>query len=259
MKSISSQSAKLWNYFKGFPFKGNIFLFATVLFSAIVFTYSPTPILKIIVVIPLAISLSLVIIPILEFVTFFSKSLQETLKLDEAKKIHSSSLTEEMTTIASKMGIKKNKGHLVKVMRGWLNAAVRPNGNMILGQPIVEEFEKEEREGLIGHEFGHIKGHHLPIRIAILIIISPLFYLIINFPFPYFINYLILFSALGLILPLISWPLEFHADTISAKYVGTDKIIAGLLKLADKAGVNKKRDSYTHPSINRRINRLRNM
>lgn len=60
-----------------------------------------------------------------------------------------------------------------------------------------------------------------------------------------------------LILPLISWPFEYQADAFAAKSIGAEKVISGLLKLASKAGMDMGLDSYSHPSIARRINRLR--
>ena len=128
--------------------------------------------------------------------------------------------------------------------------------SMILGQSIVEEFEKNEREGVIGHELGHRKGYHWIMRIVLLVLISPFFYYFMQLPFPFYINYLILFAVMGLILPLISWPFEYQADALAAKSIGAEKVISGLVKLASKADMDMGLDSYSHPSIARRINRL---
>ncbi len=57
-------------------------------------------------------------------------------------------------------------------------------------------------------------------------------------------------------MPLVSWPFEYKADAIAAQYVGKEQMVSALMKLADKNNIDMNRDSYTHPSISKRVARL---
>lgn len=256
MKSIGLEKLKFWNQFKGFPFITNMILFLVVVTSALVFSVSSNNLLKLAFVIPLAISTGMVIIPAMDFMLSFSETIKLMFKLEETKPIYSASISEEISSIASQMRFKGTNEFPLKVLSGWLNAGMTGNGSMILGQPIVEEFDKNEREGVIGHELGHRKGYHWITRIVLLALVFPLLYYFTQLPFPFYINYLILFAVMGLIMPFISWPLEYQADAFAAKSIGAEKVISGLIKLASKADMDMDLDSYSHPSIARRINRL---
>lgn len=256
MDNIGLKKLKFWNQFKGFPFKTNMILYLVVVTLAIVFSFLSNSLLKLALVIPLAISTGMVTIPALEFISSFSETIKLMFKLEETKPIYSASISEEISSIASQMRFKGTSEFPLKVLSGWLNAGMTRNGSMILGQPIVEEFDKNERQGVIGHELGHRKGYHWIKRIVLLVLIFPLLYYFTQLPFPFYINYLILFAVMGLIMPFISWPFEYQADAFAAKSIGAEKVISGLVKLASKADMDMDLDSYSHPSIARRINRL---
>ncbi len=256
MHGVNLSRLRFWCQFKVFPFRVNFLLFATTVGLAILFSLFSQPEVKICIALLLSLTLGMLFLPLIEFVSSIAGIIKWWHKLSEAKPIYSFGLMEEISNIASYMRLKIKDNHMIRVVNGWINAAVLQDGKIILGQPIVEEFDKEIREGILGHELGHRKGNHWIKRALLLLLATPLFCYLAILPFPWYVNYLLLFAAMGLIMPLISWPFEYQADTIAAKYVGKEKVIWGLMKLATSANMDINQDSYTHPSIARRIRRL---
>ena len=73
---------------------------------------------------------------------------------------------------------------------------------------------------------------------------------------------LLIFCALLLLMITIllrafSWPQEYEADAVGAKYVDRDTMVVTLEALAKLRGINVEQDSYSHPSISKRIANLR--
>lgn len=81
---------------------------------------------------------------------------------------------------------------------------------MVFGQTLVEEFDDGARQGVIGHELGHLKWRHLIIKATLLgMAICAILFYFTQLPFPIYMDWLISFAAIGLVIPTVSWPLEF--------------------------------------------------
>jgi len=222
------------------------------------------PIPKIIIGVALSLAIGMIFIPVVALITSIPRVIALWSKLDEAKPVYSVGLMEEIASIATRMKMKVVDDYeSVKYVSEWVNAAVTPGGSIVLGQLIVEEFHKEDREAILGHELGHKKGHHhLKRTVLFMLAMIPLSCCLAQSGLPFFVNLLISFAAVGLIMPLVSWPFEYQADAIAAKCIGPEgpeRVINGLKKLAASAGIDINRDSYTHPSISRRVKKLQRL
>jgi len=227
---------------------------------AIVFPTLRDPMPRMAAATALCFVIGMMFIPLMERIASIPETVKLLIKLESAKPAYSWGLMEEIASVAAKMGMKPMDDYeRVKYVSGWMNAAITADGTVVLGQAVVEEFKKEHREGIIGHELGHKKGHHNVKRAALFLLATPLFIYLAQSPFPFFVNVLMVFAAAGLIMPLVSWPFEYRADTVAAKCLGEQKVIDALMKIAGSAGVDITRDSYTHPSISRRIRRLQRL
>lgn len=260
MRNVILQRLRGWCQIQGFPFRVNIMLYLGTVTLAILFPVFCGPMPKMLIGIALCLTVGMTFIPFVERIASIAGTVELWNRLNAAKPAYSCGLMEEIATITTRMRTKAIDDYeRVKYVSGWVNAAVMADGSIVLGQSVVEEFGKEDREGILGHEFGHKKGHHQVKRALLFLLAAPLFVYLVQLPFPIFINWLIVFAAIGLVVPLVSWPFEYRADAIAAKYVGGQKVIDALLKLAASASIDINRDSYTHPSISRRIKRLQRL
>ena len=148
----------------------------------------------------------------------------------------------------------------MKVAPQWVNAGATTYGNIILGQIVADEFDREARRGILAHELAHLKAKHSMRSFAVLFLASiPVLLFISLLHLPGIVNLLLVFSAYGLILPKVSWRFEYEADAIAATFVGIHPVIKGLRKLAKAKHTDVTRDTYSHPSISDRISRLQKM
>lgn len=257
---FSRLKSKYWNQIKGFPFRINLVIFSITVLLAILFPVFRQSKAGFYYAVALSFTLGMVCIPFMEYIASVPLSVKLREKIRDAKLIYSFGLVEEVSHIAQKMGLKlKNDYRQLKYINGWVNAGIMADGSIIVGSPVLDALTRDNREGIFGHELGHRKGRHHLKRSFLLFMTLPLFLYLFYLPFPIYINLLMIFAAARLITPLISWPFEYDADKIAAKHIGPENVIDGLVKLATLAHININADSFTHPSISKRIKRLQKM
>jgi len=245
--------------FQGFAFGTNRWIYLSVLGSALLFTVADHLVLKIILGLVLSVTSGLVAVPLTECTLSFPKRIRELAKLYGARRICSFGLVDEFLNLANTMGVHLRNQDIVRVAPSWVNAAYF-NGKIILGQTIVEEFDEESRRGVLAHELAHRKAYHPLKHLGILLLaFMPVVCLISLMQLPGIVNLLVVFAAYGLVFPIASWHFEYEADSIAAQFVGKQPVIIALLRLSDANAIDIKRDTYSHPSIAKRIHRLQKL
>lgn len=253
-------TSTLCQRFQGFAFSTNRWIFLSVLASGLLYVVADLLSLKLFFGLVLSVACGLVVIPLTECVTSFPKKLKELERIYGARKTYSFGLIEEFLNLAKTMGVYLRGQDTLKIVPCWVNAAACLDGRIILGQAVAEQFDKEERQGVLAHELAHLKARH-PLKNAgvLLLVFMPVVFVISFLHLPGLVNLLLVFSAYGLILPAVSWRLEYEADAIAASFVGSQPVIMALGKLAEANNIDVQRDTYLHPSIWKRISRLQNL
>jgi Zn-dependent protease with chaperone function len=255
-----SIESTLRSKFQGFAFSTNRWIFLSMFASAFLFAVTDILSLKIIFILALAITSGFLVVPLTEYIVSFPKKLRETIIILEARRTYSFALVEELSGLAKMMGVRLEGEDILKVAPQWINAGATIDGKIILGQVIANEFDRETRRGILSHELAHLKAKHPMKHFAILLLaFIPVFFFILLLHLPAFVDFLLVFSAYGLILPEVSWRLEYEADAIAATFVGINPVIKGLRKLAEAKHADVSRNTYSHPSISNRISRLQKM
>lgn len=245
--------------FQGFAFGTNRWIYLSALSSALLFTFTDYLVLKIVLGLMLSITIGLTAISFTECALSLPKKIKELTKLYGARRIYSFGLMEEFLNLANMMGIHLRNQDIVRVAPSWVNAAYF-NGNIILGQTIVEEFDKESRSGVLAHELAHRKARHPLKSLGVLFLVfMPIVYFIPLMQLPGIVNLLLVFAAYALVLPIASWHFEYEADSIAAQSVGKQPVITALLRLSEANAIDIKRDTYSHPSISKRVHRLQKL
>jgi Zn-dependent protease with chaperone function len=263
MKIISAAktiTSTLYQRFQGFAFSTNRWIFLSVLASALLYGVVDLFSLKLFFGLMLAVACGLAMIPLTECVTSFSKNIKELKRIYGARKTYSFGLIEEFLNLAKAMGVHLRGQDTLKIVPCWVNAAACLDGRIILGQAIAEQFDKEDRQALLAHELAHLKARH-PLKNAsvLLLVFVAVVFAIPFLHLPGLVNLLLVFSAYGLILPAVSWRLEYEADAIAARFVGRQPVTIALGKLAEANNIDVQRDTYLHPSVRKRISRLQNL
>ena len=148
--------------------------------------------------------------------------------------------------------------------------------SIIITRKVLETLTFKETLAVLYHEIGHGGFYQLPIRILRLVLTIPAFFIlyfvscffvynVISFLLSFFLNpFSLLFvpSFLFCILLIIeersiAWPLEYKADARAANKIGTEIMISALTKTLSPEF--EYCDSPTHPSLKRRIDRLRRL
>ena len=253
MKRISATkpiTSTLYQRFQGFAFGTNRWIFLSVLASALLYVAVDLISLKLFFGLMLSVACGLVVIPLTECVTSFPKKLKELERIYRARKTYSFSLIEEFSNLAKTMGVYLRGQDILKIVPCWVNAAACLDGKIMLGQTVAEQFDKEERQGVLAHELAHLKARHLMKNAGVLLMLfMPVLFIISFLHLPGLVNLLLVFSAYGLILPAVSWRHEYEADAIAASFVGSEPVIMALGKLAEANSIDVQRDTYLHPSI----------
>jgi Zn-dependent protease with chaperone function len=258
--TATSIESTLRSKFQGFAFNTNRWVFLSMLASAFLFAVTDSLSLKIIFALVLAIASGLLVVPITECVVSFPEKLREIMTIFGAKRTYSFALEEELFNLAKMMGVRLKGEDILKVAPQWVNAGATSDGKIILGQIVAYEFDREARRGILAHELAHLKAKHSMKHFAVLLLaFIPVLFFISLLHLPGLVNFLLVFSAYGLILPEVSWRLEDEADAIAATFVGINPVIKGLRKLAEAKHIDVRRDTYSHPSISNRISRLQKM
>lgn len=179
----------------------------------------------------------------------------------------------ELTSIAKKENPRISKVVVKDIdhKSAYVNSVTN---SIILARKLLETLTHKETLGVLYHEIGHGGFYTLPIRILRLVFIIPAFlilyfvscffvYGVINVLLPFFWNpFSLVFAPSFLFCILnfieerrIAWPLEYKADERASNKIGTETMISALKKTLSPEF--KYCDSPTHPSLKRRIDRLR--
>ena len=188
------------------------------------------------------------------------KKISDIIRVFKAKLAEESLIVKEVQYICGITGIPYSYVNAVKIAKDWINAGVNGSGSIVIGLPIIDSFRKDSRYAIIAHELAHRQGNHAG---KCFILTMTVFYLaaflISTFHYSLIVDILIPFAIWGLAAPMVSWPFEYAADRMSARYMGKTKMISALEDLASATGANPYVDSYSHPSIARRIHVLQSL
>ena len=143
-----------------------------------------------------------------------------------------------------------------------------PNrGVVLITTGLFVQLDDEEIISVLGHEFGHLKGHD-PLLLYGLSAVQYVvfFYVLWPFLFSSFFLFFIYFWAVMAVIYFIAKFFEARADLISAIVIGQPQLLAGALeKIGFRRLLNEKVRSYRvqewislepHPPIYFRVNRL---
>ncbi|MCD6391087.1 MAG: M48 family metalloprotease [Dehalococcoidia bacterium] len=255
--ATTSIESTLRSKFQGFAFNTTRWVFLSTLASVFLFAVTDILSLKIIFGLALAVTSGFVVVPLTECVVSFPEKLREIITISGARRTYSFALVEELSNLAKVMGVRLKGEDILKMVPQWLNAGATIDGKIILGQAVADEFDRETRKGILARELAHLKAKHsMKNAIVLFLTLIPVLLLISFLHLPGLVNLLLVFSAYGLILPMVSWRFEYEADAIAATFVGINPVIKGLRKLAEAKCADVRRDTYSHPSISNRISRL---
>ena len=228
--------------------------------SGILFASYDQHIIKVLLAIVLSVACGLVVVPLTACLVSLPHRIGELVKIHRATKTGSSQLLDEISSLQNLMGVSFNKKDSVRIVPDWLNAAITFDGNLLVGQPMADEFDKQSRRAILAHELGHLQGNHAIKQLKPLLLIGmPLCFYLFYLQLPWFITFLLIYATFGIVMPMASWPCEYQADAAAKKYVGSEHLVSALMKLAEATGVDIKRDSYSHPAILSRIARLQSI
>jgi Zn-dependent protease with chaperone function len=161
----------------------------------------------------------------------------------------------EFEKLAEEMKIKLNKTRPFVLQKNLDNAYYNPQeARVVFGDVLFNRLTPPERLATLSHEFAHIKRHHYFKLFSLL----PLSLVLTMATLPTEPSYIFAITSIALILaifPYISRKFEYEADAESANRTSINTTISSLQK-AERIH-RWDRETVTHPSTNRRIERLR--
>jgi Peptidase family M48 len=244
--------------FRGFSLQTNVHIFQVAIMSGILFASYDQHVLKILLAIVLSAACGLVGVPLTECLISLPRKIVELIEIQSSRKTQTPQLMSEIQGLENLMGVNVKKKNSVKIVPRWLNAAITLDGNLIIGQPVVEGFDMQPRRAILAHELAHLKENHAAKQLERLLLIGmPLCLYLFYLQLPLFITLLLVYATLGIVMPMAAWPCEYQADAIAKKYVGSEYLVSALTKMAEATDVDINRDSYSHPAISKRIEKLR--
>jgi len=189
--------------------------------------------------------------------TVYEKRWKESIKYRNAKEI-----THSLLADLAKKENPKIKNVVIKELPRKRAYGHPDKEKIVLSSALFTgEFSDREIQGLLYHEVFHTMTSHYAIQIAFLFVILWIVILSI-FVVLSFLASVILFLTGGFFCSMfmilyerINWRSEFKADERSSEKVGTEVFISALMKTAPPEKRNC--DSPTHPSVNRRICRIK--
>jgi len=171
-------------------------------------------------------------------------------KLSTRKGLTWKPLTPGMGKIADNIGIKIDK---IGVMDDLDNAVSLPAfKTIIIGRPLYDKLDETALNAVFAHELVHVKEKHNLIPLIALPVILSQLVLWFNLPIQMFAIAGLAFSRIAFI--PFNWMVEIRADQVGARFVGSDAMIHALEALDGK---KMDEHSESHPSLRRRIRRLR--
>lgn len=244
---------------RGYTWSTNCLLFQCTVASAGLYVLADGFLPRLLMALVLSISCGPVGISLLQALLGLPGLVRQNVIVRRARPAESPDLLRECRDLAIAMRVRLRGPHPVKVADGWRNAGAMA-GNIIVGTPIVEEFNVEARKGVLAHEVGHIRGRHSAKQsIAMASAYGMLALFLSSAQFPLIVDVLVLFSGMALSMSKVSWACEFDADAVAARYVGSGTMISALRALSGDDDESRRRDTWSHPSMARRIARLQTL
>jgi Zn-dependent protease with chaperone function len=173
-------------------------------------------------------------------------------------------ISKEITLLSEKAGIQLKSLGIVKGRTAFVL-----RNSLILGKDLLQKLSFDERQAVVAHELGHIKGQrkHTLFRlfwiVSLLAVVlfswsklySPIFFSesITQIILTVMVN-IALLAFMTIVMIPINWYIELDADRFAKELVGKEHIRSALLKLTDEKGFSE--PSETHPSIEERVKRL---
>lgn len=160
----------------------------------------------------------------------------------------------ELQMLAQDMGVKLND----KKPFGVTDRNVYAYSNMLTSRVIferafIERLSPDMLKSTAAHEFTHIKeGHSNKVLVIAMPIVMAL--AILTFNAPPVVTLVVSISAIFLLVAIVSRRNEYKADLGAAKAAGIMPMIETLTLIGKEKGMD--RDSDTHPSPRKRIQRL---
>lgn len=194
---------------------------------------------------------------------FSFRSIWEYLKKGKPRDADPNTVIPGWKTFCHSMGIEEDIK--VRVFPNLRNAYA--NGTTIeIGQPVLDSLDSVSIKGVFAHELAHIKGNHASKRKYLLVgvLVGVLFAAVLLLRVSYSSDllglYLFMFSVLlistgftGIAMRFILWPFEYKADLMADQYLKQNAVVSLLKAMAALRKIDVTRDSYSHPSINKRI------
>jgi Zn-dependent protease with chaperone function len=162
----------------------------------------------------------------------------------------------------------------VKVFPNLRNAyADRITMKIKIGQPVLDTLDRVSIKAVAAHELAHIGGHRKEdysvkqksllfgvwvgalLAVILLLIVSYGFDPVLS-PFFWFSISLMLADFIGVATRFMLWPHEYQADLIAMQHVDRRAVVSYLTAIARLRKREMTRDSYTHPSVNKRVANL---
>jgi len=234
-------------------------VFVFVLASAIAFVFTGDIGLKLVSAAALSVACGLAGVPLTQALVAIPRQLRLSFRaVLAAKAAQSPRLVTQFSGIAMTMHVPLRRRHPLKVLPNWSNACAG-DSQVVLGGPVVDQFDDQAREGVIAHELAHLKADHSVRMMLAMCAWMPLAPMIFLLHLPWLVQGLVLFSVAALVLSSLSWRFEYQADEIAALNVGVLPVEKALRAFAETCGADMWRDCWSHPSLARRISRLQRM
>lgn len=172
-----------------------------------------------------------------------------------------------MLELANEMNVKLHPTKSLEIVPGLRNAKCGPRlffsgykahfgGTVYIGCTILCGLDNAALKGILAHELAHLKkGHFARIFLSFLVFIPMLVYGFVSKSWP--VIPILLTSLIWLlVLSSICWQREYEADALAAVYVEKKPMADALEQLARLIYRRGPADTFTHPSLKKRISRL---
>lgn len=155
----------------------------------------------------------------------------------------------ETEELAQRMGVKVKKFKIAEKFRN----AYTNGSDVVIGQILLDELNKEEILAVIAHELAHIKENHILVRIMAMV---PIFFIAtMSSPrLPEIFQSVYVLAYVIIVLTPFNYYLEKRADRLAGYYVGFETMKSALTIL--NGGRDMKEASETHPPT---INRIKSL
>lgn len=166
-------------------------------------------------------------------------------------------MSEALKKLATEQGITLHKRRPLGIRRDFDNAFALPwTRQIIVGDALLKRLSSSELLALFGHELTHLKQNH-GTKLMWYALYMPM---VVTWPLtllgaPHVVSYVVTFAAFCIIFSMVSRRNERLADEGASVIAGPEAVISLLKHIVPQ---NRWRgESETHPSILRRIVRLR--